>query len=530
MIGDVSFELQTLDLAIIGIYFVLVVSLGLYLSRSHETAEDYFLAGRSMLWPMIGLSLFASNISSTTLVGLAGDAYSTGISVFNYEWMAAVILVFFAIFFLPTILRLRVFTMPELLERRFDHRARTYFSALTIFLNILVDTAGSLYAGALIIQLIFPDIPVWQTVAGLAIVAGIYTAAGGLSAVIYTDAIQAILLIIGSVLITVFALEEVGGWSNVVSQVSPEKLSLIRPPGDPGVPWPGLVTGVVLLGFYFWCTNQFMAQRILSAKNEFHGRAGALFAGLLKLPVLFIMVLPGTIAILLYPDLPKPDLVYPTLMFDLLPAGILGLVVAGFTAALMSQIDSTLNSASTLVTMDFVRRYRPEMSPRQLMRVGQIVTVVFMFLAVLWAPQIENFGSLFKYLQKILSYAVAPVIALFLIGFFWKRASTAGAHLTLVVGTLAGVGLFIAVEILDLFALHFLYVAPLLFVLSSLILVVASLVMPDADDSRADSFSWSPESFREETAALKSVPMWRNYRFYSVLLLLLTATIVYTFR
>ena len=530
MIENVNFELRPLDLTIVGIYFVFVVSLGLYLSRKHESAEDYFLAGRSMLWPMIGLSLFASNISSTTLVGLAGDAYSTGISVFNYEWMAAVILVFFALFMLPSVLRSRVYTIPELLERRFDHRARLYFSALTIFLNILVDTAGTLYAGGLIIQLIFPQIPIWQTIAALAVVAGIYTAAGGLSAVIYTDALQAILLLMGSVLITFFALEQVGGWGNVVSQVSPEMLSLIRPPGDPGVPWPGLVTGVVLLGFYFWCTNQFMVQRLLSARDEFHGRFGALFAGFLKLPVLFIMVLPGTIAILIYPDLPKPDLVYPTLMFDLLPAGILGLVAAGFTAALMSQIDSTLNSASTLVTMDFVRRWKPELSPHRLMRVGQAVTVVFMFFAVLWAPQIENFGSLFKYLQKILSYAVAPVLSLFLVGFFWRRASASGAIVTLAVGTLAGLGLFVVVEVLGLFDLHFLYVAPLLFLLSSLVLVVVSLAKPDADSSGADAFSWSPELLQSDTSALNDTPWWRNYRLYSVLLLLLTAIIVFLFR
>jgi len=530
MIENVTFELQPIDRVVVCIYLVFVVALGLYLSRKHESAEDYFLAGRSMLWPMIGLSLFASNISSTTLVGLAGDAYSTGISVFNYEWMAAIVLVFFALFMLPSVLQSRVYTIPELLEQRFDHRARMYFSALTLFLNILVDTAGTLYAGGLIIQLIFPQVPIWQTITALAIVAGIYTAAGGLSAVIYTDALQAVLLLMGSVLITFFALEQVGGWGNVVSQVSPDMLSLIRPPGDPGVPWPGLMTGVVLLGFYFWCTNQFMVQRLLSARDEFHGRVGALFAGFLKLPVLFIMVLPGTIAILLYPDLPKPDLVYPTLMFDLLPAGILGLVAAGFTAALMSQIDSTLNAASTLVTMDFIRRWKPDLSPHQLMRVGQVVTIIFMCLAVLWAPQIENFGSLFKYLQKILSYAVPPVLSLFLVGFFWRRASASSALVTLVIGTLAGLGLFMTVEVLALFDLHFLYVAPLLFLISSLVLFIVSLARPDADSSGADAFSWSPELWHRENRALKNIPWRRNYRFYCVVLLLLTAIIVFLFR
>ncbi len=524
--APINFGMHPADTAILIVYLIATIGLGLYLSRKHDSAEDYFLAGRSMIWPFIGLSLFASNISSTTLIGLAGDAYSSGISVYNYEWMAAIILVFFAVFFLPFILRSGVYTMPEVLERRFDSRARTYFSGLTIFLNIVVDTAGSLYAGALILKLIFPEIPIWQTVTVLAVVAGIYTISGGLAAVIYTDTIQAVLLILGSVLIAVFALDKVGGWEAVVSQVSAEKLSLIRPADDPGVPWPGLITGVVLLGFYFWCTNQFMVQRILSAKDINHGRWGALFAGLLKLPVLFIMVLPGTMAILLYPNLENPDMVYPTLLFDLIPVGLLGLVLAGFTAALMSQIDSTLNSASTLITMDFVKKKYPNLSSHQLMRVGQVVTFIFMLLAVLWAPQIENFGSLFKYLQKILTYAVPPVLALFLVGFFWKRANASGAIATLVVGTLTGIGLFIANEILMWTDLHFLYVAPALFLFCVLILVVLSLAGPAPEKVE---FTWSKADFDDETAALAGTPLLLNYRVLSVLLLLITAAVVMSF-
>jgi len=315
-----QFSLAPVDLIVIAVYFVFVIWLGISLGKKHDSAEDYFLAGRSMIWPFIGISLFASNISSTTLIGLAGDAYSTGICVFNYEWFAVVILIIFAIFFLPFILQARIFTMPEFLEKRFDGRARTYFSVLTLFLNIVVDTAGSLYAGGLMLKLIFPEIPMWQTITILAVVAGVYTIAGGLAAVIYTDAAQTILLLIGAVTVTFMALDKIGGWGNVTDVIPGDMLSLIRPLDDPSVPWLGLITGVPLLGFYFWCTNQFMVQRVLSAKNLEHGRWGSLLAGLLKLPVLFIMVLPGTMAILLYPDLPKPDLVYPTLMFDLLPA------------------------------------------------------------------------------------------------------------------------------------------------------------------------------------------------------------------
>ncbi|MCG8443037.1 MAG: sodium/solute symporter, partial [Caulobacterales bacterium] len=367
-------KLSTIDLGLVIAYGVFMIGIGLYMARRSHDAQDYFLAGRNMVWPVIGISLFASNISSTTLVGLAGDAYSTGISVYNYEWMAGVILAFFAIFILPFVIRSQVYTMPEFLERRYDRRARYYFAILTLFLNIIVDTAASLYAGSLIMKLMFPGLELWQIVTVLALVAGAYTILGGLSAVMITDVIQAILLLTGSVLITVFAFASIGDWGTVTASVPADKLSLVRPLDDPGMPWLGLVTGVPLLGFYFWCTNQFMAQRLLSAKSIDHARWGSLLAGLLKLPVLFIMVLPGTMAILLYPDLEQPDLVYPTLMFDLLPVGVLGLVLAGFMAALMSQIDSTLNSASTLVTMDFVRSLRPKTSPAALMNIGRLVT------------------------------------------------------------------------------------------------------------------------------------------------------------
>lgn len=522
-------NLQPIDLIIIGLYIVFVVWLGLRLGKKHDTAEDYFLAGRTMIWPFIGLSLFASNISSTTLIGLAGDAYSTGISVYNYEWMAAFILVFFAIFFLPFILRAKVYTMPEFLERRFDARARNYFSVLTLFLNIVVDTAGSLYSGGLLVKMIFPGFTMTEIVLVLAIVAGIYTIAGGLAAVIYTDALQTVLLVVGSVIVTVVAFSKIGSWDAITAAVPHDKLSLVRPVGDPGVPWPGLLTGVPLLGFYFWCTNQFMVQRVLSAKSINHGRWGSLFAGLLKLPVLYIMVLPGTMAILLYPNLPKADLVYPTLMFDLLPAGILGLVIAGFIAALMSQIDSTLNSASTLVTMDFIRKFRPKLTTHQLMVAGRWVTFVFMVLSALWAPQIESFGSLFKYLQKVLSYAVPPVVAMFLIGIFWKRANAHGAFISLVGGVFLGLLLFISNEFLGWTDVHFLYIAPILFVASAILLIGGSLTAPPPEDEQVAPYMWTVQFYHAETEELRQYPWYQNYRILSLGLLLLTAAVVISF-
>lgn len=522
----ISFELHTIDITIIVLYILFVIGLGLHLGRKHRNAEDYFLAGRSMTWFFIGISLFASNISSTTLIGLAGDAYSTGISVFNYEWFAVIILIFFALFFLPFILQSRVYTMPEFLEKRFDKRARNYFSMLTLFLNIIVDTAGSLYAGALLLKLIFPEIPLWQTIFALAMIAGIYTIAGGLAAVIYTDAVQTVLLLTGSVIISLMAFDKIGGWETITNQIPGNMLSLIRPLDDPGVPWLGLLTGLPILGFYFWCTNQFIVQRVLSAKNIEHGRWGALFAGLLKLPVLFLMVLPGTFAILLYPELPKADLVYPTLLFDLLPVGLLGLVLAGFIAALMSQIDSTLNSASTLVTMDFIRNMKPGLSSKDLLKVGRWVTFGFMILAALWAPLIDSFGSLFKYLQKVLSYTVPPVVAMFLAGIFSKKVNKTGAYASLISGVILGIAFFISNEIFHWTNVHFLYIAPLLFIACIIILFVVSYNTPEPVN---EQLIWTKEFYNNETAILKKQIWIKNYRFLSIILAVVTVVLVVSF-
>ncbi len=522
-------NLDPIDLIIIVVYFIAIVAIGIFVSRKHENAEDYFLAGRKMTWPFIGLSLFASNISSTTLVGLAGEAYSTGIAVFNYEWTAVIALTFYCWFFLPSVLRSQVFTMPEFLERRYDRRARTYFSSLTLILNIIVDTAGSLYAGALLIQLIFPDVPIWQTIAIIAFLAGLYTIAGGLAAVIYTDAIQAVLLSVGSVFISVAAYSAIGGWDGIVNAVPADSLSLIRPMDDQSVPWTGLISGLMILSFYFWCTNQFVVQRVLAAKNLDHGRWGSLFAAFLKLPVLFTMVLPGTMAIVLFPNLDNPDLVYPTLVFELLPVGLTGLVIAGFVAALMSQVDSTLNSASTLVTMDFVRLKWPTLNSKQLMRVGQGVTALFMILAAAWSPLIANFSSLFQYLQSILSYAIPPVAALFLIGLFWPRANAHGAFYGILLGTSAGAILFLSVNVFDWFPLHFLHAAPIVFAVTAASIVVGSMATPPPDREQIEAIIWKRSDFRSETLRLRELPWYQNYRVLSILLISLSSVIVASF-
>jgi solute:Na+ symporter, SSS family len=523
-------SLGTIDWLVIGLYAPGLVCLGLVAARRHVRPEDYFLASRASGWMPIGLALIASNISSTALVGLAGAAYAIGISVYDYEWMACVVLVFFCIFLLPFILSSRVYTMPEYLERRYDGRARLYFALLTLLLNVFVDSAGCLYCGALLCRLIFPGLPLWQIAAVLAGLAGIYTLAGGLRAVIYTEIVQAVILFGGALVISVAAFSRAGGWHVVMTGVDPAMRSLIRPADDPGLPWPGLVLGVPLLGFYYWCTNQFMMQRVISARSLDHGRWGVLFAGLLKLPILFLMVLPGTAALLLFPHLPQADMVYPTLIFSLLPTGLTGLVVAGFLAATMAAVASTLNSASTLITMDVVRPLLPAASDRNLVRIGRISTAGLMVLAVLWAPQLEHFPSLWQYLQSALAYSVPPVVALFLVGMFWRGANATGAGATLLLGSICGAALFLSNEVYHLSELHFLYAAPLLLAIDAAILIGVSLVIPAATTTVVDSVIWTPAFFHAESGRLAAEPVWRNYRVLAAALLALTATLVILFR
>ncbi len=524
-------RMAVVDWCAVAIYLTAIITYGVLVSRQRQGVNDYFLASRGSTWPTIGLALLASNISSTTLIGLSGAAYAFGIAVYDYEWMAGVVLAFFCVFFLPYLLRSQVFTMPEWLERRYDRQTRLYFTALTIFLNIVVDASGTLFGGALMLRLILPGVPLGWIIAGLAVLAGIYTVLGGLRAVMRTEVVQAVLLLCASVVISAFAFSRAGGWAHVMASVPAAKLHLILPANNPGLPWTGLVTGVPLIGFYFWCTNQFMVQRVLSARDENHGRWGVLFAGALKLPVLFLMVLPGSCALLLFPHLDRADEVYPTLVFSLLPHGLIGIVVAGFLAALMSAVASTFNSASTLVTMDLVRTAFPALSGRSLVRVGQLATLTIMVLTVAWAPNIAAFTSLWQYLQSILAYLVPPVVAIFVVGQFWRRANARGAHLALAAGLLLGMLLFYAnVFATPSLGLHFLLVAPLVFVTSVAVLVLGSLGFGGAAKPGTGDLVWTRAHFAEERLAMQGTVPWKDYRVQAVVLLCMTAVIVTWFR
>lgn len=517
--------LKPVDWAAVGLYASALVAFGLIASRRRLAPVDYFLASRGSSWPIIGLSLFATNISSTALVGLTGGAYAMGLSVYDYEWTASIVLVFFCLFLLPSIIRARIYTMPEYLERRYDRRARLLFALLTLFLNVVVDSAGVLYSGSLVCQLLFPGWPLWLIVACLASAAGIYTIIGGLRSVIYTEAVQALVLLLSATLISVSAFQHAGGWHTVMTQLPKTTLSLILPAGDSRVPWPGLLLGIPLLGFYYWCTNQSIVQRMLSARNTDQARWGALFAGLLKLTVLPLIVLPGACALLLFPHLAHPDLVYPNLILRLLPTGFIGVVVAAFVAATIVSIASLLNSASTLITMDVVRHFKPNLSDVRIVRIGRVSTAVLLCVAMAWAPQLQRFHSLWQYLQAVLAYAVPPVVTLFVIGKIWRGANAHGAAATLIVGSMCGAGLFMSNDVLHITHLHFLYAAPLLTALDVVILVAASVWMrSDLSASQATAM----ETPAENSAI--SPPFWQDYRWQAVALVLITMTVVYEFR
>lgn len=463
-------------------------------------------------------------MSSSSIIGLSGSGYETGISVFNYEIVGIIILIFFAIYLVPVYLNTKVYTMPELLERRFDHRSRYYFSSLNIVINIGIDTAGALYAGGVLLQLIYPEVELSTSIILLALLTGIYTMAGGLKAVVMTDVIQGVFLSVGSLIVTILVFNEIGSWKAIREAAAPEMFSLIKPLDDSVTPWPTLLLSLPLLSFYFWCSNQHIVQRVLGARSIDHGRKGAIMAGSLKLMVLFIMILPGVMAISIYPDLDNPNMVLPKLMIDFLPTGILGLVLVGFIAALMSSIDSALNSASTLATMDFYKKFRPDSDQGETVWTGRIFTFVFVLVAAIWAPYIDQFPTLWEYLQAALSYLIPPVVASFLIGILWKKATAFAAFISLISGSFATI-IFVLMNLLNIFPeIHYLYVATILFVISSGILIVLSLLRP-SDSVKTEI----PEMFQQSAKQAFTQFSWNSYLLHALILLMVTFLLIIIF-
>src|SRR5579863_5725969 len=508
--------LAPIDLAIIAVYFVIVFGIGFYFSRKERTSEDYFLASRNIGWFFVGASLFVSNISTEHFIGLSGSGASSGLAVGSFEWWACLILLLLGWVFVPFYLRSNVFTMPEFLERRFNRQCAVYLAGISIIAYIFTKISVQLYAASVVLERV-AGWKLWETAVVLVIATGIYTVAGGLAAVIYTDTVQTLILITGAVALTIIGLMRVGGLEHLRTMVPPDYLHMIKPSSDPNFPWTGIFFGAPILGIWYWCTDQVIVQRVLSARDEGHAKAGTIFAGFLKILPVFMLVLPGIIAFALFPDqVKKPDFAYPTLVLNLLPVGLVGLVMAALLAAVMGAMSSVFNSASTLVTLDFYKKIRPEASEGQLVNFGRIATGVMVLLGLLWVPFIHLISSqLYIYLQSVQAYISPPIAACFVLGILWPRLNGSGAITSLLTGFVLGATRFI-LELADrgsaghfaspvarwIIDMNFLHYAIFMFVVCSVVLVAVSLMTKAPDRKQLAGLTFATVDDKIETSTV----------------------------
>jgi SSS family solute:Na+ symporter len=431
-------QLDTFDWVSISLYFILLLGVAVWVIRKKENnTEDYFLAGRNVGWFVVGASIFASNIGSEHVVGLAGTGASNKLPLLIYEIHAWVVLMLGWVF-LPFYARSGVFTMPEFLEKRFDARSRWVLSVFSIVAYVLTKISVTIYAGGVVVSALL-GIDFWTGAIATVVLTGLYTVLGGMRAVVYTETLQAILLVIGAAVLTFIGLDKVGGWGSMVETLGPEYFNMWRPATDPDFPWPSLFITSTIVGIWYWCTDQYIVQRTLTAKNIKEGRRGTIFGALLKLLPVFLFLIPGVIALTLKMrgelEWESADQAFPVLMSNLLPSGLRGLVAAGLLAALMSSLASVFNSCSTLFTVDVYKKLRPHAPEKKLVRTGQIATVFVVIIGIIWIPIMANIsGVLYEYLQSVQSYIAPPITAVFLLGIFYKRINATGAFATLVMG------------------------------------------------------------------------------------------------
>ena len=478
-------QVSGIDHAIVILYFAIVFGIGAYFFQRAKTSRSYFLADKSVGWIAVGASLFASNISSEHFIGLAGSGASSGLAVGHFEWLAVFMCMTLAWVFVPFYLRTNVYTMPEFLERRYGPACRWYLTTVSILAYIFTKISVSLYAGALVLRATV-GWDFYTSAAVMVVATGVYTIFGGLAAVIYTEFMQAVVLLAGAIALTLIGLSEAGGFAGLRAALPPDFFHMMKPASDPNFPWTGIFFGAPILGIWYWCTDQMIVQRVLGAKTEEDARGGAILCGLLKVLPVFVLVLPGLIARALYPDI-KGDDAYPTLVVRLLPPGMIGLMVAALLAALMSSLSATFNSASTLITFDVYKKLNPQASEARLVTVGRLFTVVMVVLGILWVPFIQYLSTeVYIYLQSVQAYISPPIAAVFLFGVFWPRANRYGAISALAAGAILGSARFIlelnrdsalaqAPLIQPLVTMNFLHFAIVLFAVSVVLLVGVSL-------------------------------------------------------
>jgi SSS family solute:Na+ symporter len=576
--------LASFDWAVIGLYFLVVFSVAIVATlrerrKGAEDSADYFLAGRNVGWFVIGASLFASNIGSEHLVGLAGSGAASGVAPGQFEVLASLILLVLGWVFVPFYIKSGVFTMPEFLERRYSSGARWYLATISIIAYVLTKISVTIFAGAVVFRAV--GVPFWTGALIVVVATGAYTVFGGLRAVLYTDLLQTFVLIGGSLAVTLLGLDAIGGWSGLTASVPTGFLDMWKPASDPDFPWTGILFGAPILGVWYWCTDQFIVQRTLSAKDVDNARRGTILAGFLKLLPLFIFVVPGMIALVLLERgaLALPlgldgttdyNAALPTLVGTLLPIGLRGLVVAGLLAALMSSLSSVFNSCSTLITWDVYKKLHPAATERRLVWVGRLSTVALVVLGMAWIPFVEAAeGGLYVYIQSIQAYISPPIAAVFLFGLFWSRLNAQGALASLLTGLVLGM-LRLVLEIvagsggeLDglagwIVGVNFLHYAVLIFVVCTAVLVIVSHLTPPPPLSKVAGLTFAtadepaagaPDGPTErvavaggETAPLAiapipapvadtggSDPAWRRVDFWLTVLLILAVCAVWLY-
>ncbi len=458
-----------LDWLVIGIFALALIGVIVWVMRQKQNnAADYFLGGKDATWIAIGASIFASNIGSEHLIGLAGSGASSGMAMAHWEIQGWMILLLGWVF-VPFYTRSMVYTMPEFLEKRYNPQSRTILSAISLISYVLTKVAVTVYAGGLVFQQVFGIDTLWGidffwiAAIGLVIITALYTIFGGMKSVLYTSVLQTPILLLGSLIILVLGLKELGGWDEMmricgsvqVNEYGDHMTNLIRDNGDPNYPWLGALIGSAVIGFWYWCTDQFIVQRVLSGKDEREARRGTIFGAYLKLLPVFLFLIPGMIAFAIHQQsiaaggegfLPmlangnvNSDAAFPTLVAKLLPAGVKGLIVCGILAALMSSLASLFNSSAALFTIDFYQRFRPNTDPKKLVRIGQAATVVIVILGILWIPIMRSMGDvLYKYLQEVQSVLAPGIAAAFLLGICWKRTTAQGGMWALISGLIIG--------------------------------------------------------------------------------------------
>jgi len=531
--------MRGIDSAIVLTYLFGVTAIGVFTGRrATRSSSSYFLAARSLKWPVVGMALFATNISTVHMIGLASSGFSEGLAVGNFEWLAPLMLIALGLVFAPFYFRTKISTLPEYIERRYGPVSRTVLAVMAIFGALFIHIGVTLYAGAVVFQS-FVDIDiVWSIliVAGLTL---IYTATGGLRAVAVTESIQTVLLLAGSAAVLLFGLHALGerGITSLAAlraAVRPGQLSMIRPDGP--YAWYAMLLGYPVLGIWYWCSDQTIVQRVLGASSERDAQVGPVFAGFIKMLTVFLMVLPGVIGYALFKDkiADKPDATLVVLVQNLLPTGLQGLVVAGLLAALMSTVAGALNSVATLVSIDIVKRVRPQTPDHALVRIGQVTVGAVLLLAIAWSTQGERFGGIFAGINQMIAVLAPPVSTVFLWGIFWRRGTAQAAAATLIGGFLLGALLFCldfpAVSgwligtdasgkpiqwVTQVLGIPFMLQAWWLFCLCSVLFVAVSLATPPPPAARITGHCWP-----NPLAVLTEKPLegWRDVRVWALAL------------